>query len=462
MSDLNPAIFREYDIRGVAERDFDAGFARRLGHAYARYRAGVAPAPAVAGRYRIGVGADCRLSSPGYSAALRAGLREAGIDVVDLGVCPTPLAYFALFELELDGAVQVTGSHNPADQNGFKICIGKTTVHGDQIQDLKRCFDQPFMRARQGTEERCDIVPRYQAYLAQALVKLPRPLRIVVDAGNATAGPVAPAIFRAMGCEVIELYCDMDGRFPNHHPDPTVEENLADLKALVSSSRADLGIAFDGDSDRLGVVSRAGRVIWGDELMVLFARDVLSRLPGATVVAEVKCSQRLFDDIQAHGGNPVMWKAGHSPIKAKMKETGAALGGEMSGHIFFADRYFGYDDGIYAAGRVLEILGRSELDIEQLLADLPPSYSTPEIRIDCPDALKFTVAERALAHFQSRFPVVTVDGVRVQLPHGWGLIRASNTQPAIVLRLEADSPEHLSEYRSWFERLLVDFRGDGD
>lgn len=460
MRDFNPAIFREYDIRGISERDFDASFARRLGHAYARYRAGVAPAPLTPGRYRIGVGGDCRLTSPGYSAALRAGLREAGLDVVDLGVCPTPLAYFALFELGLDGAIQVTGSHNPADQNGFKICIGKTTVHGDQIQDIKRCFDQPVACDRQGTEESCDIVPLYQAHLAKTLGKLPRPLRIVVDAGNATAGPVAPAVFRAMGCEVIELYCDMDGRFPNHHPDPTVEENLADLKAQVRACGADLGIAFDGDSDRLGVISREGRVIWGDELMVLFARDVLTRLPGATVVAEVKCSQRLFDDIKARGGNPIMWKAGHSPIKAKMKETGAALGGEMSGHIFFADRYFGYDDGIYAAGRVLEILGCGNLGIEQLLADLPPSYSTPEIRIDCPDSLKFTVAERAREHFASQFPVVTVDGVRVQLPHGWGLIRASNTQPAIVLRLEADSPEHLAEYRSWFERLLVDFRGD--
>lgn len=460
MSDFNPAIFREYDIRGVSERDFDAGFARRLGLAYARYRAGVGPDPVTPGRYRIGVGGDCRLTSPGYAAALRAGLREAGFDVVDLGVCPTPLAYFALFDLDLDGAIQVTGSHNPADQNGFKICIGKTTVHGDQIQDLRRCFDQPVTSNRQGTEELCDIVPRYQAYLGKAFAMLPRPLHIVVDAGNATAGPVAPAIFRAMGCQVTELYCDLDGRFPNHHPDPTVEENLDDLKATMRGCAADLGIAFDGDSDRLGVVSREGRMVWGDELMVLFARDVLSQLPGATVVAEVKCSQRLFDDIKARGGNAIMWKAGHSPIKAKMRETGAALGGEMSGHIFFADRYFGYDDGIYAAGRVLEILGRGDLGIDQLLADLPPSYSTPEIRIDCPDNLKFIVAERALEHFKGQFPVVAVDGVRVQLPHGWGLIRASNTQPAIVLRLEADSPEHLNEYRAWFEQLLVEFRGD--
>lgn len=458
MSDYNPAIFREYDIRGVSERDFNADFARRLGHAYARYRATVAPEPVTPGRYRTGVGGDCRLSTPGYAAALRAGLRAAGIDVVDLGVCPTPLAYFSLFALDLDGAIQVTGSHNPADQNGFKICIGRTTVHGDQIQDLRRCFDQPVPSGRHGNEERYAVIPAYQGYLAQALGKLPRPLRVVVDAGNATAGPVAPAIFRAMGCEVTELYCDLDGRFPNHHPDPTVEANLVALKAEVQARGADVGIAFDGDSDRLGVVSQSGRVVWGDELMVLFARDVLSRVPGATVVAEVKCSQRLFDDIEARGGKAIMWKAGHSPIKAKMRETGAALGGEMSGHIFFADRYFGYDDGIYAGARLLEILGRERTGIDQLLASLPPSFSTPEIRIDCPDDVKFAVAARALEHFKDKFPVLDVDGVRVQLPHGWGLIRASNTQPAVVLRLEADSAERLTEYRRWFEQLLVEFR----
>lgn len=461
VSTFNPAIFREYDIRGVSERDFDADFARRLGHAYARYRAATPPAPISPERYRIGVGGDCRLTSPAYSAAVRAGLREAGMDVVDLGTCPTPLVYFALFELDLDGAIQVTGSHNPADQNGFKICIGKTTVHGAQIQELRGCFDQPFSTARQGGEEQYEIIPRYQADLAKRFGKLPNRLRVVVDAGNATAGPVAPAVFRAMGCEVTELYCEMDGRFPNHHPDPTVEENLAQLKAEVRARQADVGIAFDGDSDRVGVVNRDGRVVWGDELMVLFARDVLARQPGATIVAEVKCSQRLFDDIQARGGKAIMWKAGHSPIKAKMRETGAALGGEMSGHIFFADRYFGYDDGIYAAGRVLEILGRDRAGIDQLLADLPPSYSTPEIRIDCPDDLKFVVAERALDYFKDRYPVVTVDGVRVQLPHGWGLLRASNTQPAVVLRLEADSPEKLAEYRRWFEELLEKFRSQG-
>jgi phosphomannomutase/phosphoglucomutase len=453
---MNPTIFRAYDIRGIAERDFDAAFARALGGAYAAYLDAHAPA---AGRpRRVAVGRDCRLSSEAYAAALRAGLRASGLDVVDLGVCPTPLCYFALFDLRLDGAIQVTGSHNPADQNGFKLCAGRVTLQGPEIQELRALLETGRFPRGAGTEEPYAIVPRYRQYLIDHFPRVARPLTLVVDAGNATAGPVAPPILRALGCTVHELYCDLDGRFPHHHPDPTVPANLTDLIARVRDTGAELGIGFDGDADRIGVVDRHGRIVWGDELLILFARDVLRTNPGATVVSEVKCSQRLFDDVAARGGHPIMWKAGHSPIKAKMRETGAALGGEMSGHMFFADRYFGFDDAIYAACRLIEILSRTGRRLDELLADLPPVHTTPEIRVPCPDAVKFQVAARAREVFARTHEVIAVDGVRVQFPQGWGLLRASNTQPELVLRFEAATAEALAEYRAQFERVLADVR----
>ncbi len=453
---VNRGIFRAYDIRGVADRDFDTDFARLLGGAYAAYLAEDQAPP----RPRVGVGRDCRLSSDKYAEALRNGLRAAGVDVVDLGVCPTPVVYFSTFELDLDGAIQITGSHNPGDHNGFKICVGKASIHGDQIQRLRELMEAGNFPSGSGGEESVDIVSLYKQYLANHFSKLARPLRIVVDAGNATAGPIAPEVYRALGAEVDELFCDEDGRFPNHHPDPTEEENLEDLIRRVAELGADLGIAFDGDADRIGVVGPTGRVIWGDEMMIVFARDVLKTNPGATIVSEVKCSQRLYDDIEKHGGNGIMWRAGHSPIKAKMRETGAALGGEMSGHIFFADRYFGYDDAIYAGARLLEILASGESNIETLLSDLPPSHTTPEIRIDCPDEIKFKLVERAVEHFRKTHDIVDVDGVRVKLPEGWGLIRASNTQPVLVLRFEAQSKKALDEYRSTFEDLVAKLRAE--
>jgi phosphomannomutase/phosphoglucomutase len=352
----------------------------------------------------------------------------------------------------------VTGSHNPADQNGFKICVGRASLHGDEIQALRRHLGSGPSGRGSGTVEEVDIVARYQSYLTAHFKRFARQIRLVVDAGNATASPVAPPVFRALGCTVEELYCELDGRFPNHHPDPTVDENLVDLIARVRASGAEIGIAFDGDSDRIGVVDREGRVVRGDELMVLFSREVLREKPGATIVSEVKCSQRLYDDIAARGGNGIMWKVGHSPIKAKMRETGAALGGEMSGHVFFADRYFGYDDAVYAACRLLEILSATGKRVDELLADLPPAFGTPEIRVDCPDAIKFAIVEEARRHFERDHEIIAIDGVRVRLPHGWGLIRASNTQPALVLRLEADSAAALGEYRTRFETLVNEIR----
>jgi phosphomannomutase/phosphoglucomutase len=447
--ELNPAIFREYDIRGIADRDFDAAFAGALGRAFGtlalEHRA-----------RRVSVGRDCRLTSDGYAAALIAGIRSTGLDVVDVGVVTTPLVYFSIFAGGLDGGIQITGSHNPADYNGFKVCLGREALHGDQIQDLRRRIESGAARRGDGGLERRTIVPEYQTYVAENVGPLARPIRVVVDGGNGTGGPVAPAIYRRLGAEVIELFTDMDGRFPNHHPDPTVEENMRHLIAEVRSRGAELGIAFDGDADRIGVVDAAGRIRWGDELLVLFARDVLARNPGTTVISEVKCSQRLYDDIAARGGRGIMWKAGHSLLKAKMKETGALLGGEMSGHIFFKERYFGFDDAVYAGARLLEICARTGQTVAELLADLPAVVATPEIRVDCPDEAKFAVADRVRDHFrQSGLDIIDVDGVRVKFAHGWGLLRASNTQPVLVMRFEAETPAQLAEYRATVEAAVA-------
>jgi phosphomannomutase/phosphoglucomutase len=448
---VNPAIFREYDIRGVAERDFDAGFARRLGLAYGTLAR-------EAGKRRVSVGRDCRLTSDRYAAAVVDGLAATGLAVVDLGVCPTPLMYFSLFHWGLDGGIQVTGSHNPSDYNGFKVCLGTDALYGEQIQQLRRLIEAGRFASGSGTVEERPVVPVYQDDVVGRMGRLARPIRVVVDAGNGTAGPVAPDIYRRLGAEVHELFCDPDGRFPNHHPDPTLPENMEDLVTPCRRG-AELGIAFDGDADRIGVVDARGRIIWGDELLVLFARDVLARNPGAVVVSEVKCSQRLYDDIARHGGRGIMWKAGHSLLKAKMRETGALLGGEMSGHIFFKDGYFGYDDAIFAGARLLDVLARSGKAVDALLADLPPSHTTPEIRVDCPDDVKFRLAERVRDHFRAAgYEIIDVDGVRVRFPHGWGLVRASNTQPALVMRFEAETPAALAEYRRTVEEAMARVR----
>jgi phosphomannomutase/phosphoglucomutase len=453
-AELNPAIFREYDIRGIAEKDFDAGFARTLGQAFGTLAG-------EAGKRRVSVGRDCRVTSDRYAAAVADGIRATGLDVVDIGVCPTPLMYFTLFEWKLEGGVQVTGSHNPADYNGFKVCVGTEALHGEQIQDLRRRVEAGKFRSGSGGTEQRPVVAPYQDYVVEKIGRLAREIRVVVDSGNGTAGPVAPAIFKRIGAQVTELFSDMDGRFPNHHPDPTVPENMQDLIRAVAKTGAALGIAFDGDADRIGVVDGKGRIIWGDELLVVYSRDVLGRNPGATIVSEVKCSQRLYDDIAAHGGRGIMWKAGHSLLKAKMRETGALLGGEMSGHMFFKERYFGYDDAVYAGARLLEILARTGRTVEQLLADLPPSVSTPEIRVDCADEVKFKVADRVCARFRAEGrDIVDVDGVRVKFPHGWGLLRASNTQPVLVMRFEAQTEEELAEYQRTVERAVADARAE--
>jgi len=444
----NPSIYREYDIRGTAGKDFDETFVEALGRAYGTKlrRRNIA---------RAAVGRDCRMTSPTYHKVLKAGIRSAGVEVVDVGMCPTPLLYFAVRHLDLLAGIHVTGSHNPPDQNGFKIVIGASTIHGPEIQDLRRIIESGETERGNAGEEAYPIIPAYQGYLQEQFGRCGKGLRIVVDSGNGTAGPVAPAIYRAMDCEVIELYSEPDGRFPNHHPDPTVEENVRELRETVLAKKAHLGIAFDGDADRVGAIDETGRVVWGDEMMVIFAREILREHPGATVISEVKCSQRLFDDIERHGGKAVMWKVGHSLLKAKMRETGALLGGEMSGHLFFADRYFGFDDAIYAGARLIEVIAKAGEGLGMMLSDLPPAVFTPEIRVDCPDEIKFAVAERARERFRELgYEIIDVDGVRVKFEDGWGLIRASNTQPVLVTRFEASDRAALDKNRGVVEREL--------
>lgn len=445
---MNPTVFREYDIRGLAEKDFDESFAGLLGKVHGTIVSDK-------GGKRVAVGRDCRFTSDRYAEAVIEGLISAGLRVYDIGVCPTPLLYFALFHLDLDGGVQITASHNPSEYNGFKVCVGKETIYGTQIQGLKvRMEKGDFREKAGGRREHFSIIPPYQEHLLRDVPALHRPLKVVVDAGSGVAGPVAPAIFRRLGCVVREIACVPDGAFPIHHPDPTVPENLEDLIRGVKEEKADVGIAYDGDGDRIGVVDEQGQILWGDELLILFSRDILKLHPGAVVISEVKGSQRLFDQISLHGGVSIMWKAGHSLIKAKMKESRALLAGEMSGHMFFADRYFGYDDAIYASVRLLELLARAGRPLSTLLSDLPKSVSTPEIRVECPDERKFAIAERAKEFFREHYPIIDVDGVRIQFPQGWGLIRASNTQPALVLRFEAQSAEKLKEYRDMVEGKL--------
>lgn len=451
------AIFREYDIRGIAGKDLSPEFAECLGKAYALYIAGRTP---VASRKHltVSVGQDCRLSSDDYARALVSGLTQGGLDVIRLGICPTPLTYFSVFELNLDGGIMVTGSHNPADYNGFKICVGKDTIHGHQIQEIRGLVEKINQeelspKSRQGEVSDFAIIPRYIDYLVRSTPSLKRK-KVVLDAGNGTASTVAPELFQKIGAEIIPLFCELDGHFPNHHPDPTVPENLQALVAAVRKERADFGFAFDGDSDRVGVVDETGKILFGDELMVLLSRSILKDHQGATIISEVKSSHKLYNDIAAQGGKPIMWKTGHSLIKSKMKETGALLAGEMSGHIFFADRYFGYDDAIYAALRTYEIASRASGAFSSLLQDLPHTVSTPEIRVDCEEEKKFALVNETKKRLSSQFKMTDIDGVRVDFGDGWGLVRASNTQPVLVLRFEAPTSSRLSEIREIVETAL--------
>lgn len=441
---MNPNIFREYDIRGIVGEQLTDETVALLGKAIGSFfRAN--------GAKRIAIGFDARKSSPVFCRLLTEGFNQTGCDVVLIGMVPTPVLYHTVFTKSVDGGVMITGSHNPPDHNGFKICLGKSTLFGSQIQEIKEIAFSKDFPVGTGTVETIEVLEDYITDIVSGIKLGPRKIKAVVDGGNGMGGVTGVPVYEKLGIDMVKLFIEPDSDFPNHHPDPTVIENLQDTIAAVRESGADLGIAFDGDGDRIGVVDENGRIIWGDELMVLLSRTILAERPGSIIIAEVKCSQNLFDDIEKHGGVPIMWKAGHSIIKAKMKETNAALAGEMSGHIFFADRFYGFDDATYAGARVLEILSNTDKTLSELLADIPQTSSTPELRVDCSDETKFDVVARVVDEFSKTNRVFTIDGARILFEHGWGLVRASNTQAILVLRFEADSDRHLAEIREIVE-----------
>ncbi len=447
-----PHIFRQYDIRGVWGKDLNEEIVYEIGRAmafrlYERFDG--------KGDLRVTVGRDVRVSSPAMLSAISRAFMESGIDVVDLGACPTPVQYFSLFRMPVDGGAMITASHNPAEFNGLKLSIGTETLYGTEIQRIRQYIEEGKTVEGHGSLTRHDILPEYMQYMRAQFGRLSG-MKAVIDCGNGVAGLVAPELFKSLDIETIPLYCEPDGTFPNHHPDPVVPENIKDLIDTVIREKADVGIGYDGDGDRLGVVDGDGEIVWGDRLLSLFARQLLAEHPGAAIIGEVKCSQSLYDDIEARGGVPMMWKTGHSLIKSKMKESGALLAGEMSGHIFFKDRYFGYDDAVYASLRLMEALKRNgpPYSVKRLLGGLPRMSITPEIRVDCPDDRKFSVVERIKEELGREHPIIDIDGVRVRYADGWGLVRASNTQPALVLRFEAMDDESLEKMRRDVEGKL--------
>ncbi|WP_338879846.1 phosphomannomutase/phosphoglucomutase [Achromobacter veterisilvae] len=440
------AVFKAYDIRGTVPDLIDARFARALG-------AALAVRAREQGVQTLVVGRDGRLSSEMLSVALQEGMLEGGVDTLDIGMVPTPLVYFAANVMQTGSGVAITGSHNPPKYNGFKMMMGGRALYGDDVQSLAAAMNgpAPAAAAPAGTRRQLDLVAAYVARVASG-VKLARPMKIAIDCGNGVAGAVAPALFRALGCEVTELFCEVDGNFPNHHPDPAEPKNLQDLIKCVAETDCELGLAFDGDGDRLGVVTKSGQIVWPDRQLVLFARDVLERNPGATIIYDVKCSRHVGLSVEAAGGVPLMWKTGHSLVKAKLAETGAPLAGEMSGHIFFKERWYGFDDGLYTGARLLEIVSRAA-DPCAVLEALPQDVSTPELKLEMEEGQPFTLVQ-ALQD-QGQFPgaqrVITIDGVRAEYPDGFGLARPSNTTPVVVLRFEAQTAAAL-------ERIQADFR----
>lgn len=443
---MNPGIFREYDIRGIAGTDITLEDAFLIGRAYGSLLVRT-------GNTVVSVGRDCRESSPAMAADFIRGICSAGCDVVDIGLVPTPVLYFSIQHLSLGGGAMVTASHNPPEYNGFKLMNGPDSVHSQGLQDIREMIEKKDFLTGTGTRTTADVLTPYTAYLLENTT-IRKKIRIGIDAGNGTGGLTALPVLKESGCEVHDLYCDLDGSFPNHAADPTQKKNMTDLIALVKEKNLDLGVGYDGDADRIGVVDADGNMVYGDQLMVIYAREILSRKPGATFISEVKCSMVMYDDIRAHGGNAIMWRTGHSLIKKKMKEENAALAGEMSGHMFFADRYLGYDDALYATLRLLEIMADTGRSVSQLIADLPKTFTTPEIRVDCPDTVKFAVVEKIVERFRQKQEVIDIDGLRAVYDDGWGLVRASNTQPALVLRFEALTEERLTAIRTEIETEL--------
>jgi phosphomannomutase/phosphoglucomutase len=447
---IAPGIFRQYDIRGIYGRDLTLEAAEAIGRGYAVLLAERKLSGAVA------VGRDNRPSGEALRDALVRGLTGAGLDVIDIGIVPTPLLYWSLHHLPVVAGIQVTGSHNPPEYNGFKCCIGKASLHGDGIMHLRDVIAAGTFPSGAGQVRAQAVIDDYVADVARRIGPLPSRLKVVVDCGNGVGAVVAPKLFRALGVTPTMLFAESDGTFPNHHPDPTVVENLQDLIRAVRETGSELGIGFDGDADRIGIVDGDGTIIWGDYLLLLYARDVLARTGrGQPIIFDVKCSQALPDGIAKAGGRPVMWKTGHSLIKDKMKELQAPLAGEMSGHMFFTEGFYGHDDALYGAARLLRIIADADRSVKELLADVPRFVSTPEMRVDCPDDRKEAIVRDALAHFRAKYEVSDVDGVRILFDGGWGLIRSSNTQPILVLRFEADSEARLAELRAEVEGWLA-------
>lgn len=443
---LNPTIFREYDIRGIADRDLLTQDIETLGRAIGTYlirRSG----------RRVNLARDCRLSGERLHDALLSGLLAVGCEVTDLGVVPTPLLYYSVYKLGADSGIMITGSHNPSDYNGFKMMTSHDAVYGQDIQDIYALTQSGDFTSGPSSIESADIATPYVEEISQSF-QFDRRIKVVFDAGNGTAGPTLHRLLERLNVEAIEMFFDMDGSFPNHHPDPTVESNLELLKTAVKHHQADFGLAYDGDSDRIGAVDEQGTVVWGDQLMLIYAREILTRKPGSTFIAEVKCSRLLYDEIARLGGNAIMYKTGHSLIKTKMKEVQAELAGEMSGHIFFADRFYGFDDALYASCRLIEIVAASGHPLSHQLAGLPHYINTPEIRTDWPDETKFDVVARVTEYLRQSYDVNDIDGVRVTFPHGWGLLRPSNTQPVLVSRFEAETQAQLDEYQAIFQSAL--------
>lgn len=446
MAEINSEIFREYDIRGIYGKTLTEEYVELIGKAYGTLIKRN-------GGKTVSVGRDCRLSSPSLSEALLQGITSTGLNVINIGIVSTPILYFSLFNLGVDGGVMLTASHNPGDYNGLKLSVGKDSLFGEGIQGLKKLIEKDDFEQGNGSVTDQPITDKYVKYMKDHF-NLKTRMKVAVDCGNGMVGLVSPSILKDMGLDLIELYSEPDGTFPNHHPDPTVEENLVDLQKAVAENNCEVGIAFDGDGDRIGVVDENGDIIWGDMLVLIYALSVLKEKPRATIIGDVKCSSNLFNEIKKAGGNPIMWKTGHSLIKSKIKETNAELAGEMSGHMFFNDRFFGYDDAFYAALRLLEIISNSGKKVSELLTHVPKTFSTPEIRVEVEEATKFELVNKVTAKFKEGYNVIDIDGVRVNFPDGWGLIRASNTQSALVLRFEAKSEQRLNEIKQIIESKL--------
>ena len=449
---MNPQIFREYDVRGLVDTDLTDSVVENLGR-------GLATMVKREGGSTIVVGRDARLSGERFRDAFHKGAISTGVHVIDVGVVPTPVVYFAANTLPVDGLAVITGSHNPPEYNGFKMGVGKTTFYGETIQKLRQLIEAGDFETsdRPGRVSHFDAVTPYLHFVQSTVTRGPKKLKVVVDAGNGVGGIVAVPLLQALGYEVVPLFCEPDGRFPNHHADPTIAKNLELCIAKVKETKADLGVAFDGDADRIGVVDATGEILWGDKLMILLSRALLKDVPGAAIVGEVKCSFTMYDDIVKHGGKAIMWKAGHSLIKAKMKETHAALAGEMSGHIFYKHRFFGFDDAPYTAARLLEILSNETQTLAELLADVPVTYSSPELRFDTVEEKKFALVQRCTEKLRAKnLELITVDGVRATWPDGWGLIRASNTTPILVVRYEAKTKERLAEIQTLIDATIME------